>query len=221
MEKEAVMPSPFPGVDPYLESQWYWPDFHATFLNYWCNALFKVLPSRYEARIDERMLPEGRTTYIRIQLLPHHHLVAVLELLTPEDKEEPGYSCYCTKRNAVLQQSVHLIEVDLLHGGKRPDLGRSCPAGDYCALIADADHRPHADVYSWTIRQPLPPLPIPLLAPDPAVCVDLAAVYNTTFDRGRYAPSIDYTQPPTAVTEADREWAVRTAQPPANPVGPS
>ncbi len=23
------MPSPFPGIDPYLESQGYWPDFHA------------------------------------------------------------------------------------------------------------------------------------------------------------------------------------------------
>jgi hypothetical protein len=25
------MKSPFPGVDPYIESQHYWPDFHATF----------------------------------------------------------------------------------------------------------------------------------------------------------------------------------------------
>jgi hypothetical protein len=28
------MPSRFPGVDPYLESQWFWPDFHATFIVY-------------------------------------------------------------------------------------------------------------------------------------------------------------------------------------------
>ena len=28
------MPSPFPGIDPYLESQGYWPDFHVSFIPY-------------------------------------------------------------------------------------------------------------------------------------------------------------------------------------------
>ena len=49
----------------------------------------------------------------------------------------------------------------------------------------------------------------------------MAAVFTTTFDRGRYAPSIDYTIPPTAVAVDDREWAIGTAQPPANPASPS
>src|SRR5689334_14463863 len=54
------MPSPFPGVDPYLESQNYWPDFHARFINYWCEALADQLPDHYEARMDERVnLVEG------------------------------------------------------------------------------------------------------------------------------------------------------------------
>jgi hypothetical protein len=47
------MPSPFPGVDPYLESQHFWPDFHARFMNYWCEALADQLPENYEARMDE------------------------------------------------------------------------------------------------------------------------------------------------------------------------
>ncbi len=111
--------------------------------------------------------------------------------------------------------------MDLLHGGRRPPLDRDYPPGDYHALIAHTDSRPNASVCSWSVRQPLPSLLIPLLAPDPGVWVDLAAVFTTTFDRGRYAPSIDYTQLPTAIAEADREWALRTAQPPANPASPS
>lgn len=47
------MRSPFPGVDPYLEDQSYWPDFHTRFLNYWCEALAERLPDHYEARLDE------------------------------------------------------------------------------------------------------------------------------------------------------------------------
>jgi hypothetical protein len=31
----APLNSPFPGVDPYLEGQHYWPDFHASFIYEW------------------------------------------------------------------------------------------------------------------------------------------------------------------------------------------
>src|SRR5215472_5144428 len=47
------MPSAFPGVDPYLESQGYWSDFHSRFMNAWCEAVAAVLPDHYEARIEE------------------------------------------------------------------------------------------------------------------------------------------------------------------------
>jgi hypothetical protein len=257
------MPSPFPGVDPYLESQGFWPDFHATFINYWREALAESLPDAYEVRIDERVnlvevrpRPHSRRiepdvavtrregegggvavlaapatattieavavpllieeeeseTYIQILHRPERSLVAVLELLSPANKEEPGLSIYRTKRNAVLRHAVHLVEVDLLRGGQRPPLAEPYPPGDYCALIARAEARPITNVYSWSIRQRLPAVPIPLLPPDPAVWVDLAAVFTLTYDRGRYARSIDWTIPPTAVGAGDREWAVAVAQ---------
>ena len=34
-----IMPSPFPGIDPYLESQHFWEDFHPSF------PLVELLPS--------------------------------------------------------------------------------------------------------------------------------------------------------------------------------
>src|SRR5262245_66663852 len=49
------MSSPFPGVDPFLESQGFWPDFHARFITYMCDALGERLPDNYEARMDERV----------------------------------------------------------------------------------------------------------------------------------------------------------------------
>lgn len=48
-------PSPFPGMDPYLEISGLWPDFHATFINYCREALSDLLPDHYEARIGERV----------------------------------------------------------------------------------------------------------------------------------------------------------------------
>ncbi|MFO0960233.1 MAG: DUF4058 family protein [Isosphaeraceae bacterium] len=49
------MPSPFPGMDPYLEAPGVWPDFHATFLQAWREAISIALPDGYEAWIDERV----------------------------------------------------------------------------------------------------------------------------------------------------------------------
>ncbi len=53
------MPSPFPGMDPYLESSRFWRGVHQSFI-YCCNrALNKALPSEFVARMDERLYIEG------------------------------------------------------------------------------------------------------------------------------------------------------------------
>jgi hypothetical protein len=49
------MPSPFPGMDPYLEDPAYWSDFSARFLTYLCDLVNERLPDNYEARIDEKV----------------------------------------------------------------------------------------------------------------------------------------------------------------------
>src|SRR5487761_1547029 len=59
------MRSPFPGMDPFLEQPAYWSDFHATFVNYWREAIADVLPPHYEAALGERVYlverdPDGR-----------------------------------------------------------------------------------------------------------------------------------------------------------------
>ncbi len=49
------MPSPFPGMDPYLESQGYWEDFHSALLGDCRRALTAVLPRNYGAFIEQRI----------------------------------------------------------------------------------------------------------------------------------------------------------------------
>jgi hypothetical protein len=46
------MPSPFPGMDPYLENPGRWSDFHLTFNAVVRAQLNRVLPDRYDARLD-------------------------------------------------------------------------------------------------------------------------------------------------------------------------
>ena len=49
------MPSPFPGMDPYLEWQAPWPDFHNGLIAEIRNELGAKLPDAYIARVDERI----------------------------------------------------------------------------------------------------------------------------------------------------------------------
>jgi len=49
------MPSPFPGMDPYLENPELWPDVHSTLINEIRNALNPALRPRYVARIELRV----------------------------------------------------------------------------------------------------------------------------------------------------------------------
>lgn len=46
------MPSPFPGMDPYLEDPWIWPDFHLTLAVELRTELNRRLPSGYVALVD-------------------------------------------------------------------------------------------------------------------------------------------------------------------------
>jgi len=48
------MPSPFPGMDPYLEA--HWRDVHARLTVYAAETLQSVLPPGLKARVEERVV---------------------------------------------------------------------------------------------------------------------------------------------------------------------
>ena len=50
------MPSPFPGMDPYLEAHHVWPDVHASMITNTREGLQPQLWPKYIARIGERVL---------------------------------------------------------------------------------------------------------------------------------------------------------------------
>ena len=49
------MPSPFPGMNPYLERAVVWPDFHHSYLTYISEILSRLVGEKYFVAIDERV----------------------------------------------------------------------------------------------------------------------------------------------------------------------
>ena len=60
------MPSPFPGMNPYLEKPARWTGFHNSLIDRIRTALNQTLPERYFADVEERVyiLPDEKHTYI-------------------------------------------------------------------------------------------------------------------------------------------------------------
>ena len=109
---------------------------------------------------------------------------------------------------------VHLIELDLLLAGPRLPMAGPLPPGDCYAFVARAGLRPNCDVYAWSIRRGLPLIPIPLRRPDPDLMLDLAAVYATAHERGRYGRRLDYAKPlGLPLADADRSWVEQRLRP--------
>ena len=254
------MPSPFPGIDPYLESQGYWPDLHTRFMTYCCDSLNDHLPESYEARLGEQLRliehpePRARTVYpdvavleggpsgtrtgmtaaqggvltlepitidlpvdeveevrdvwIEVRHRPDRGLITAIEVLSPTNKTGEGYWVYQAKRAKLIRQNVNLVELDLLVRGQRLPMRRELPRADFYAFVSRAGQRPSSDVFAWSVRQPLPRIPIPLRAPEPDVVLDLPSLLAFGYERGRYARALDYSAPlDLPLASADRTWA--------------
>jgi hypothetical protein len=62
------MPSPFPGMDPYLEDPWLWPDFHLTFVVGLRAELNRRMPKGYVALADRYVWVQEREAEERKRL---------------------------------------------------------------------------------------------------------------------------------------------------------
>ena len=221
------MPSPFPGIDPYIEFCGRWQDFHSALLIYYRVALNESLPEDYVAQVEEEASlmrdSGGKTprphpdvaTWIEIRKLPDLDLVTVIEVLSPTNKTGEGWYEYLKKRNGYIERPVHIVELDFLIAGHRLPMERPLPRGNFHAIVSRAERRPDADVYSWSIRDPLSAIPIPLEHPDPDVILDLAPACAMAYDGGRYGMLLRsrYREPlGLPLAPEDRAWAEGLAQ---------
>ncbi len=206
------MRSAFPGMDPYLEDQGRWPDFHASTITYCRDALSDCLPADYIAQMGEEVR-EVRDTWIEIRRLPDERLVTAIEILSPTNKGSSGLTEYLDKRHRLRTQGVNLVEIDLLIAGRRLPMAKPLPPGHFFTIVSRASKSEIGDVYAWSIQRPLPRIPIPLEDPDPDVFLDLAEVFALAYQRGRYARLINYDRPlELPLHPQDKEWAEQVAR---------
>ena len=248
------MPSPFPGMDPYLEHPDLWPDLHHRLITALADALGPQVRPRYVVRVEVRTYRETaaglellgrpdvdvghvmreqaaaayrapspsqprpvrvpvtgwiRQGYLQVRDPATGDIVTVVELLSPTNKRPgPNRRDYERKRQAILDSSSHLVEIDLLRQYPPMPMEGTGEVGHYRILVSRSERRPQADLYLFSVRDPIPTFPLPLRPGDEEPLVDLNALLHALYDRAGYDLSIDYTRDPVPPLEGeDAAWA--------------
>lgn len=154
---------------------------------------------------------EIKERYLEIRAVGSDVVLTVLEVLSPTNKRPgEGRRFYSAKRQTVLGSASHLVEIDLLRAyepmAMHPVSKRT--ASTYRILVSRSECRPQADLYEFTIRDPIPEFPLPLQAAGEQVTVDLQPLVNGIYDRSGYSLRIDYQAPMPSpeLSPEDQAW---------------
>src|SRR5438132_1913444 len=127
------MPSPFPGMDPYLEK--HWGDVHASLVTYARNQLQKVLPKDLRARVEERVVISGlsrapRSLYPDVGVIETEGKrrraatgaasVAIAEPVVSELPDEPETQTFVEIRDLSAESRVVTVLEVLSPSNKKP-----------------------------------------------------------------------------------------------------
>jgi hypothetical protein len=256
------MPSPFPGMDPYLENTDFWQGFHNRFMTYLADEIQPHLPPNYVATLEMRVYYEGgagddvgvavripdidlvrtgpssgwgqpgradveirgqmvdvdpvefREAHILIRDISAGELVTSVELLSPTNKRPgEGRDLYRVKQSEMVVAGVNLVEIDLLRSGAHTiypsaeSIAHLAPF-HYIASVHRVRDALRCEVFTWTVRQALPVIPIPLAVEDREVDADLGRVFSEAYDKGRFARLLNYgSRPRPPLAAEDAEWA--------------
>ena len=133
-----------------------------------------------------------------------------IEVLSPSNKrpDTEGWQQYERKRQALLLGRANFIEIDLLRGGhKFPMLTPWPQSARTRSSLAEATMRPTVAFGRRDFRRRLPPIPVPLLNPDPDLTLDLQPMIESIYALGRYDEQLNYAAPLTpALPDADAVW---------------
>src|SRR5581483_5889362 len=201
------MPSPFPGMDPYLEEERLWPAFQRQLVHGLYQMLLPGLMDRYRARVVERhytseqalftsvLRQEHREAVLELRQRSDGRLVTLLEVISPANRTTAeGRQTYLVRRHDAKRHNAHLVEIDLvLQGTPLLDYPRDAqPTWDYAVMVSRWTQPDRSQVYPASLAKPLPRFRVPLASDDRDTVIDLQVAVSRAYEQGDFFEKIDY-----------------------------
>jgi len=225
LRRRKSMPSPFPGMDLFLEAPKHWPVFQHGFMDQFAQAVQKAAGDAYRVRLAQRCYvheqvlfisvtrDEYQETYLEIRQRSTGKLVTAVDLISPGNRTtETGRKAYVARRQEVRQFGANVVELDLvLQGNTCLEVNvADLPAFDYAVSVCRARQTDRFELYTTTLSKRLPRIRLPLAADDRDTIIDVQSVVSRTYDLF-FEGKIDYAEPPPVLLkEADARWVVET-----------
>ena len=220
------MPSPFPGMDPYVEAAAAWPTFHHHLIAAVYQLLLPGLVDRYRARVAVRqyvsetplftsvLREQHAEEYIEVRSRADARLVTLVDVVSPANKTSPaGRTAYLATRSQAVAARAGVVEIDLVTQG-RPTLDfdrTGLPAYDYAITVTRGGTPDRYEVYTSPVQERLKKFKLPLATDDRDTVLDLQVCVARAYDQGNVGQLVSYSGPlPTDVRLSDeaRAWVV-------------
>jgi hypothetical protein len=145
---------------------------------------------------------------VEIRDVAQRRLVTLIEILSPANKYGEGSREYEDRRLELLKTKTHILEIDLVRGGRRIQLAGELPPGHYYVYLSRVQRRPNTQVWAVNLRDRLPTVPVPLAEPDPDVVLNVQEAVEACFQLVGYERLLDYSSPPPPprMTAEDSAW---------------
>jgi len=160
-------------------------------------------------RVELPIPDQVREAYLEIRQVGNDEVVTVLEILSSTNKHPgEGRRQYEQKRLTIFSTLTNLVEIDLLRAGEPMPMWGDGHGNHYRILVSRARQRPSGDLYSFSVRQPIPAFPLPLQPDDAEPLVELNRLLHDLYERAGYDLRINYRGDATPPLEGDdAAWA--------------
>ena len=151
---------------------------------------------------------EIKEGYLEIREVATGKVITVIEVLSPTNKRtKEGRNAYLEKRQQLLGSYTNLVEIELIRVGEKMPILTNIPDTDYGILIVRYYRLPSAQLFAFTVREPIPNFTIPLQQNEEEIELNLQDLLLGIYERARFDLTLDYNQSPVPdLLVQDREW---------------
>ena len=224
------MPSPLPGMDPYLEDAGRFPVFRKHLIASLYQLLLPGLVDRYRARVHSRQYESELVLFTSVQKFQHDEefieirsrtdgrLVTLVDVVSIANRTTAtGRDAYLATRAVAQSEKASILELDLVTQG-RPPLAfnrAELPTHHYLAIVSRSNNSTTHECFPANLRRRVPKIRLPLAADDRDTVIDLQVVFARAFEQSQLEKCIDYREPlppDVALSADDREWVEALAE---------